>query len=1490
MKTALAALMSAAICPLLLEVATARPVISEFLADPDPGRSLADEDGEAHDWIEIANDGAEPVDLAGYGLSDEAAVPFKWVFPSRVLAPGGRLLVFASGKNRRPVSGELHASFALESGGEVLVLAGPDGGVVDGFAAGYPAQREGVSYGRARPLRETRLAGLGTPCRYRVATGPLAGWQQRTYADGTWASGALAVGYDVDGTYEPVIGAGSDTELAMYNLRSSAYVRVPFTIADPSRVRALELRMKYDDGFDAYVNGVKAASRYMPEVAAWNSFATQNRIDALNDRYEVFDIRAAIGSLVAGQNTLALQGSNFTANGLDFLIDPELWVFEDQGGPGFDGYFETPTPGEPNHRAVLGFVEDTKFSVNRGFYAAPFDLVITTATPGATIRYTLDGEPPTATSGLVYAGPIRVASTLTVRAAAFKEGYRETDVDAHSYLFTSDIRTQPEMLPAVVEDPAYTSAIEPGLRSLPVVALSLRDTDFFGENGIYTIATLSGRAQEVEVSVEYFDPSGGRSVQAGAGIRIHGGNARSHPKKPLRLYFRDAYGDRRFDFPLFDGSPVSTFDQLLLRPGGHDSWSLADTFGADSTDLPPHATFMRDQFLRRTENAIGLLSPRGRYVNLFINGRYWGLYDLHERANAAYFADHLGGSEEDFDVVHHPEFVGDTHTVVDGSGDSWEALVARAEQGVEGSQAYAEIGDMLVIDDFIDHMIVRMWSGDYDWCGPIFRGAEDVTVFGSKNWYAGRRARGGQPDGYRLFTWDAEMSMGNHLMINLSGLPVAQRVTNFDLTQVSDPGSPAGLYDALRRNAAFRVRFGDRLQKHFFSGGAMTPQANAARWSAMEAEIDGAVVGESARWGHESPTILTRDGHWRPEVAWMRNTFLAGRNATVLAQFRAAGLWPSTSAPAFSQWGGAIPDDGSFRLSVTGPVGATVYFTTDGSDPYVPPATEITTLVGAEAPVSVLVPSTGNGGAALGDGWRELPAPANDAEWTSGTNGVGYETTPEDYAGLIRTGVVSMYRTNGSVFIRIPFQIQDAATLAAFQRLTLAMRYDDGFVAYLNGVRVAEANAPADPLYNSVATANHPDGLAVAAESFDLSGSLGALRVGANLLAIHGLNDGVASSDLLIQAVLEAGRELAGGPSPGAMVYAAPVPLGQSGVVRARAVSPAGEWSPLTEARFIHGIPASSANLVISEIAYRPAGPSTAAEIATGAADRRAFEFVEVTNVSATPINLTGVRFTAGIEFDFTGTPGGSLDPGESTVVVADAAAFLARYGAGLQPSIAGTFAGLTSLANEGEFLQLTAADGSVIQRFAYDDQAPWPEAADGLGFTLELRDPGSRPDPSDPRHWRASLDLGGTPAGVGLGDFDTWARRYFDPAAPDFAVRSAPGADPDGDGLVNRWEHLLAFSPALPNGSGLRAGLVNEGGVASLWIEADLRPGMGSAVRAESSTDLADWSSVEVRRVESDSQPADGRERVRFRATNSVSPGDRFLRLVAGSEPGNGS
>ena len=122
----------------------ATPVISEFMAANET--TLADEDGDFSDWIEISNSADQPLDLAGYYLTDNSQVLNRWVFPSVILDPGEWLVVFASGKDRDV--GELHTDFKLSAGGEYLALVLPDGmTVVTDFGERYPPQFEDTGYG-----------------------------------------------------------------------------------------------------------------------------------------------------------------------------------------------------------------------------------------------------------------------------------------------------------------------------------------------------------------------------------------------------------------------------------------------------------------------------------------------------------------------------------------------------------------------------------------------------------------------------------------------------------------------------------------------------------------------------------------------------------------------------------------------------------------------------------------------------------------------------------------------------------------------------------------------------------------------------------------------------------------------------------------------------------------------------------------------------------------------------------------------------------------------------------------------------------------------------------------------------------------------------------------------------------------------------------------------------------------------------------------------
>lgn len=324
-------------------------LINEFMAYNVTGTTaLRDQDGDYSDWIELLNVSTNPVQLSGWHLTDDAGDLDKWTFPSNTLPPGGFLIVFASGKNRAVTGEELHANFLLQGTGSYLGLTRPNGTTVEfAYAPSYPLQVAGVSYGVGTGSSTATLVQAGAPCRSLVPTDNTLGlaWTERAgFDDQGWTQGVTGVGYDTYHTYLPDI--GTDVQTLMYSNIPSAYVRVPFVVENPGHYERLTLRMKYDDGFIAYINGQEIASANAPEFPLCNSTATE-----LHDgvEYTAFPLPDAGDVLEAGTNVLAIHGLNRTSDSHDFLILPCLEASE-QPTPvnGLLHYFRLPTPGGVN--------------------------------------------------------------------------------------------------------------------------------------------------------------------------------------------------------------------------------------------------------------------------------------------------------------------------------------------------------------------------------------------------------------------------------------------------------------------------------------------------------------------------------------------------------------------------------------------------------------------------------------------------------------------------------------------------------------------------------------------------------------------------------------------------------------------------------------------------------------------------------------------------------------------------------------------------------------------------------------------------------------------------------------------------------------------------------------------------------------------------------------------------------------------------------------
>lgn len=145
--------------------------ISEFLTDNEKG--LRDEDKDYSDWIEISNDGAATVNLAGWSLTDDAGSPGKWRFPEVQLPGESYLVVFASAKNKTNPVGRLHTNFKLTREGSYLALIDPNGKVVSEFAPRYPQQSVNIAYGRV-PGTTNQFGYLSppTPGAVNASSGP----------------------------------------------------------------------------------------------------------------------------------------------------------------------------------------------------------------------------------------------------------------------------------------------------------------------------------------------------------------------------------------------------------------------------------------------------------------------------------------------------------------------------------------------------------------------------------------------------------------------------------------------------------------------------------------------------------------------------------------------------------------------------------------------------------------------------------------------------------------------------------------------------------------------------------------------------------------------------------------------------------------------------------------------------------------------------------------------------------------------------------------------------------------------------------------------------------------------------------------------------------------------------------------------------------------------------------------------------------------------
>ena len=899
------------------------------------------------------------------------------------------------------------------------------------------------------------------------------------------------------------------------------------------------------------------------------------------------------------------------------------------------------------------------------------------------------------------------------------------------------------MDPAIVNSSTWGPRLEGALQQIPSISMVMNTDDLFGSRGIYSHAGSTGSAWERATSLELIDPSGAaEGFQVNAGVRIRGGFSRSasNPKHAFRFYFREEYGDSRLRYPLFGDAGADEFDKIDLRTSQNYSWA----FQNDARN-----NFLRDIFSRDLQGAMGSPYKRGEYYHLYINGQYWGLYQTDERIGADYGSIYFGGEDADYDVVHNNPR---NNAAIDGNLSAyrrlWDEFVKDGGLSNANMADYYRVQGMnpdgtrnpayerlLDVDNVIDYMIITYYTADSD--GP----GSKCTRPGLNN-YFGIYDRE-NPDGWKFFEHDSEHSMDtstgcnnpNENMVSPLLDEIDGRTDWIDFTYFN----PHWMHEQLaKRNSDYRQRFIDRVNELFADDGLMG-DTNLQRMLQERADqISEAIIGESARWGDAKRATPYTKTDWDRAV---QNTlrWIEGRREKVLSQLRNVGWWPQTEIPQIHPEGGQIT--------------AGTIVTIDGT---VQQRIE-DDILSSSGFIRYIIPDAAFD-SRVGDSWID-PSFSDYTGWRFGSDDFGYETET-GYQSLLSTtvpaGTTNLY-LRGFTKFKVEDTDSDGSVSDEFDQLFFEARYDDGFVAYLNGVPILSVNAP-DPLaYNSLATASHE--ATAAYETFELGPEVHALlQETGNLLVVHALNDSASSPDFLMGYQLF-GRRIIGDPdgidglyytldgsdprvTGGAVNSSAvkyinsPFAIDENTLVRAR-TRLANVWSPIVET-FYQVAPPSVA---MTEINYHPYDATDLELLALPTLNNDDFEFIEIQNYGQQPVNLTGLQLTNGVQFSF---PAEWLEPGEYAVVVKNSQAFRLRYGEEIR--VLGQFQD-GSLANGGERLQLQDALGQPIVSFGYGDSDPWPERADGFGATLVLIDANTPADQyGKSYHWRGSTPYGGSP------------------------------------------------------------------------------------------------------------------------------------------------
>jgi len=1126
------------------------------------------------------------------------------------------------------------------------------------------------------------------------------------------------------------------------------------------------------------------------------------------------------------------------------------------------GFFQTPTPGTTNTEPPGAPAPPVSFSVASQAFTGSFTLTLTTPSPGAVIHYTTDRSEPD-NSSPQYTGPISITTTTRLRARAIQDGFAPGPVSSQTY----------HLMAENVAD--FTS-------DLPVVVL-----DGFGGGRPSRLTSMHWMIFDRGADGRSSLRSAPDLVTPGT-MRIRGSSSAGFPKFSLAIEAQDEEGFDRNISPL--GLPSES------------DWVLSGRYTFDRA-------LMRNPLVYALSNQMGLYATRTRFVEVFINtddglldydNDYMGVYSIIEKIKRD--NDRVDVSRLTKSDLTEPELTGGYIVKMDrlDPGDNgW--VTGRGLPTEQPNASFSRMNHVYPKEEIIEDAqrdYIRGYINEFEEAlytpgfvnpdtGLHYRDYIDVPSFIDYSWLS---ILSQNPDAYRLSAflnkpregklrygpaWDYDRTMGS---IDGRSRDPEIWVLNGDTADFFT----WGWWENLFSDPDFTQEWTDRWAE--LRAGTFSEDNILSLVDTFAAEIAESQERNFERWTEREP----RGGSHASEVDILKS-WLSRRVRWIDTQF--------VSRPVISPQGGRTAP--GLTASLGGATG-TIYYTTNGSDPRLPggavnPAA--TAISGGLQEISLITSASTARGlrptSDIGTTWHLTTF--DDSAWQSTTPpAIGYEQSagsPNSYLPLLGLDIFNASGQNAtSAYLRVPFTLASPDNITS---LTLSMKYDDGFVAFINGTRAASENDPNPLPWNAAATALHEAENAAAPEVRDLFPIVleplrPSLVSGQNILALHALNDGTpnagndgsGSSDMVSSV-----RLLASMASSGNIPVSSPRTI----IARAREDD---RWSSPVRAVFLDQQPANASNLVISEVMYHPPSPDSAEEGA-GFTKSRDFEYIELYNPTDIPVDLRGVSVTEGFPFTFAPETPLAILPGETGLIVRNRSAFEFRYGQGLpilgewrDPAQADDG---SKLSNSSEQILLLAADRSPIADFTYIDRDGWPRAADGRGSSLTLARPQTFPDPQLSANWYASFTFRGTPGTVSSDPLSAWRTSVFSPAQLDNSAISGNLVDIDGDGSPNLAEFAAGTDPfnASDHPTIIPGSTPGSGGNPAFTTTLRRRtniPGLTQDI--ERSTDLSTWIPA-ASTTTALTDHRDGTETVTLRITDSAATGGQaFFRARISYQP----